>query len=55
MKFQATARGEWPTGIYWDPGEIRTVPSDYPGDDGEPPAWLKPLKKTKKKTATKKG
>ncbi len=55
MKFQATARGEWPTGIHWDPGEIRIVPADYPGADAEPPKWLRPLKKTtRKKTATKK-
>ena len=52
MKFQATAVGEWPNGIHWSPGEIRTCPDDYPGVDGDPPTWLKTLKKTKKKTAT---
>ena len=50
MTYQATARGEWPVGLYWDPGEIREVPPSWPGADSEPPEWLKPLKKTKKKT-----
>ncbi len=50
MKFQATARGEWPTGIYWSPGEVRTIPSDYPGADGDHPKWLKPVKTKKKAT-----
>lgn len=39
MTYTATQAGEWPAGIYWTPGEIRTLPDGYPAP-GEPPAWL---------------
>ena len=43
MKYQATARGEWPTGVHWSPGEIRDL-DGWPGADGDPPPWLKRAK-----------
>jgi len=39
MTYTATQAGEWPTGIYWTPGEIRTLPANYPVTSA-PPAWL---------------
>jgi len=39
-RFRARARGEWPEGVHWSPGEERDVPADWPGADGTPPAWL---------------
>jgi|TARA_Y100000310_G_scaffold27021_2_gene25717 hypothetical protein len=52
VRLVASARGEWPPGIHWTAGESRDVPTDYPGADGDRPAWLKVAKKAKKKTKT---
>ncbi len=43
MKYKATASGEWPTGVHWSPGETREL-GEWPGADGDPPPWLKPVK-----------
>ena len=46
---------EWPRGIHWSPGEVRQIPADYPGADGDPPEWLeevKPAKPRGRKKAT---
>ncbi len=39
----------WPVGIHWTAGEVRDVPEDYPGADGDPPKWLEPVKPPKKR------
>ena len=48
MKYVSTGTGEWPIGIHWSPGEVKDVPSGYPGADTAPPSWLKPAKKKAK-------
>lgn len=39
MTYRSTGSGEWPPGIYWTPGEERTLPDGYPCP-GEVPPWL---------------
>lgn len=36
---------EWPPGVYWSPGETRTLPEGYPvpSGGGDAPAWLVPF------------
>ena len=36
-----TYTGTWPPGVHWTPGEVRTVPDDWPGlDPAQLPAGL---------------
>ncbi len=39
LTWTSSARGEWPTGVHWSPGETRTLPPGYPVDE-PPPAWI---------------
>ena len=50
MKYTATQRGTFPTGVHWTAGESRDL--DLP-EGVAPPAWLTKAKTTKpKKKAT---
>lgn len=35
--------GEWPRGVYWQPGEERTIAPERVADEGPPPAGLEPV------------
>lgn len=37
--YVAAEAGEWPRGIHWTPGEVRSIPPSYPCAE-PPPAWL---------------
>jgi hypothetical protein len=45
MKLKATRRGEWPTGLHWTEGEVRTVTIP---EGADVPAWLELAKAPKK-------
>lgn len=30
---------QWPQGLHWSAGEVRTIPDGYPVE-GDPPGWL---------------
>ena len=45
MKLKATRRGEWPTGLHWTEGEVRTVTIP---EGAELPAWLSQEREAKK-------
>ena len=50
MKLISSQRGEWPTGVYWTPGETRDIDVQ---EGQEPPQWLTPVKAKKRATKAK--
>lgn len=49
-----TFTGEWPRGIYWTPGETRTIPEDWPVE-GEPPEGLQGVEEPSPASASSEG
>ena len=39
LTWRSEGSGEWPRGVGWTPGEVRTLPSTYPVTEA-PPGWL---------------
>lgn len=53
MKYRATAHGEYPTGLYWEPDLEREIPVGVPFDPKSCPDWLVPVDEAAEKAEPK--